>query len=1419
MMKIGKIFLSIVSAIICLNIIACSNSGSSSPTFQVNALQPHYDLFNIFSDYKSMDEAFNGLNDTAFNSAMASILRDTPMDSLKDVLYLLDDLLANQNTYDTIAHLRDILYLTINQDDYDQNDTTAYHDGLFSYMDKLSASNAQIGDSVSPIIRKLIAYLNVTNATPEQKNAVMNELLYAIEEDQYDNNPDAQNLGTMIPKVMEAVGKLLLRNNMYMYLDSGGDLITDNALIDPASDTNTYLGNTVEGIDQLISSINTLATQDEAARTALYDVLREAGKVTYENANGKLLKDILLELMVNMSDYFIAGGSKFTSDYYKDDGTGAGIYVNAELRSTVRELWPVLQLLMIRSKATSDPADKVDYSIFKDDDGRSPLEVISMGLAKLKDAGIDLSTYTVEDSLKKMIQYNGYGQVRGAGETSYLDHLLFTLAVAYNLGYKTRLSDAGEPAENYERGHGIATNGIVTINDAMFNLTTNEILGLNAYELALDVRADLGGLVSRCSSYFTKAQRTSHPFYLGYDYPAFFMLPSSIAGDAGIPNGGDVAISGVPTNETGVDGTKDDYRTYFPKVANGIGEMNTAAVMMGMIARICWEGEGPYYSTYNSTTAGNVTTYYRPNGAIYARVTKPDANNADTWTFDYPVDSSCKMDVEDPLSSGQRENRYREIVYTDYFLAKVGFSDLYCPPPVNITNNGTNYVEGPTGGDKYKLKPDVNFNSDRAMFWEKIREKSAARECATQEEAIFRNLQWLFNEKKFVFCIPMGLEVMGFNTAVYLMVESNGLAGFGKARKGIDPSAPADASKGNGFWLKKGDEGTDLLTSAELTRRGMTVNYGDSYELGDMRVMLFCRNDGLDFITTVWENIIGYGHLLPDILSQNFDPVPLLGFMEYGATLASGSTDIGNASSAIWASRNKLVPVMIASLGMLHERSYYKKATSGNNYNYASTDHKYPLRTVIDGLIMPLVKPHMRRVMDSASPSTTGGGARWVPRINSSTDTGTIGTANIFLTPAAVDDTLDLRPRATLRTLTSLLTENQVGYRNGLIPLLAETSTISKVLALLQAVAANPTLADSRVKLFKGLEQVITAVKASKNTLITRQEAGNATPGDITDDNWTMMNYTNTEKWLFVKRAASYDPTEYVDLDVDNILDELVGMKDTINTAADGDFNVSNPATWNPELWTLTTPGKGLLGYFNRRTASTVANAFYTNHFPNAQWNWNNYEKLMAGMVNLLSNEGPNGTSYYIMDDVISLMDKFLSRVSGTDAELKGLRHTLGVFCTRYVDTNSDGVQDRWVTNPDLWHVIRVHLPFIVRNFNNHYDDLMLMAYSALQEGGIVPFLLHALKTHYGWEYVINDFYNFLADPFIVDWYAQPNLLHDLSDLVIQIADMLGQDWYTRMIFFGAGSYSSPLDNLVDGYTAEDMEFNPYRTMGKLFSR
>ena len=99
---------------------------------------------------------------------------------------------------------------------------------------------------------------------------------------------------------------------------------------------------------------------------------------------------------------------------------------------------------------------------------------------------------------------------------------------------------------NHGYGHGEATGGIITTNDSMYSLSNgiSSPGGLHhAYGLALANRVEQADHMGSSNSSFKApgaGEDMSSKFYMGRDYPTMLLLPSTCAGDSGIPNGGRV---------------------------------------------------------------------------------------------------------------------------------------------------------------------------------------------------------------------------------------------------------------------------------------------------------------------------------------------------------------------------------------------------------------------------------------------------------------------------------------------------------------------------------------------------------------------------------------------------------------------------------------------------------------------------------------------------------------------------------------------------------------------------------------------------------------------------------------------------------------------------------------------------------------
>ena len=430
------------------------------------------------------------------------------------------------------------------------------------------------------------------------------------------------------------------------------------------------------------------------------------------------------------------------------------------------------------------------------DKDKYPLETL---LSNVKKIYADWDNAPIKESIYDLLRFDAYGRDRqtdaNAYQASHLEHLLYVGAISGNNGFahRTNANEISDPDGNEgtdddntieanmrRHGHGESV-GYMTLNDSLFSLGASRdgTMGANlgTFELAFDGSGINKGQdrVFRRSTYFANANRDNYKFQFSWDYPVLQFLSGACVGDAGVTNNDPdhLALNGGNLN-----GDSDpDTNAYIPYSANGTFMRDLSSWSFGWVIRACWEGEGPYYTTQGATVSGNVYTYYRPDGSIYANVVKTDPGDASTWTYVYPVDPSASYDKADP-ASGQRFNRYKYQWNTDYYMMR--------------GENNTNYVPKDNDGN---TEPDSSTDPQYRTYTEVVPEQSADRECVSHEEAIFRNFQWMLNEKKIVMVIPLWLRASfcgEIESCLYQIMEGNGLSGLSNARK----------FRGNGVWAK-----------------------------------------------------------------------------------------------------------------------------------------------------------------------------------------------------------------------------------------------------------------------------------------------------------------------------------------------------------------------------------------------------------------------------------------------------------------------------------------------------------------------------------------------------------------------------------------------------------------------------------------
>jgi len=1281
--------------------------------------EPDFKLFEILDPYPALKDSLSSVNQHEVNLLLASAVNHNIEES--KILFSIFPQIVDP-LVDTIGELNAILYRIINQNNLDDNlENINYSQNFYSFLDDFFKEYFETSTDIIQIMQKTIAYLLDTQGDDiEDKIAILIDFL---------TDEDGQTLSSIIPLLQEGLSKILIKDK--------GELL--------ANGVKTDLGQAVKGFDTLLMGFNEVFTGDEKARDAFIEFLYSTGDVFSASINNKKASDVLKDLLVNVEKYSVEGGNIYdnNSDYNNDNN---GIYVNSGFINGTRELWPSFVELFIKAKGNWEPAEMPDYSkIYDPENGESIMEYLTHQFYQMKlTAGIDLndklSDYGkggIEESLLRMIEYNAYGEKRTEAnyKVSYLDHLLYTLTSAYDFGYFTRNSSNGEPYTNHGYGHGRRTGGVITLNDTLYSMTTGQKVDAmnnihNAYSLALAHRTTQGDYIFRSSEPFTRSEANNYKYYMGYDFPALNLLNGFSVGDAGLPNGGkhvekvkrDSGIKDISSISDSTNG--EDNRTYYPKVGNGFGELNTSRWVVGWIARTCWEGEGPYYSTNTPSdkpetteidvngdgTKETVNIYYLPSGEIYAYVYKENSNDSSTWKYFYPTNNKDKEDKSSNKWENlyQRTNRYQSVWHSDYFLFKSDYSDGDAQTKYYAMDS----VAGSTGEDKYLMLKYRNkrvvadgatSNAGALWYYEKIQETDSKRECASQEEAMFRNYQWLMFEKKIVFTIPMRSyvhqTVLGINinvdSAIMNIIEANGIQGVANAHKGPQ----------NGVWNIKGDEGLDI----GIPQKNTNINYGNSFEPGDSRVIVFMKEDG-DYATsfdasgdrvdmaTIFNNILGGNHVLPDIVGQNLAPISNMAFLS-NQEIKSDSDIIGNTDSDIWKTRNKLFPIILALVSNLHRNTYYETDLTPNSHSYNFTgNHKYPVKLLRD-LIFMVGQPLIRHF------DTNGG--RWVPRMNN--EKGFPSDTAFF---AHSGQGVDYRPKEDLKSVISILSEDKYGKSDGLIPLISQTKMVTTLLNFLQMLGQDEGVyADTdktspdylqwgaRRKIFYGMEQLLTSVKTTQGVASARGYF------DIDHPLWFFEKFEN-------------------DLDLDVVLNEIIGSK-TLN--------------------------KGIYLFVNSR--------------PNKA-DWENFNFAIDAMSALFSDKSKYGNEYKILENIINIATNILTGFKANSEQLIALRHSIAMTMTYYDKENNE-----WIQTTELQSILTDLLPKILLAYKGNYKSVLISLKAMSKNEGLLEYFLKNIKTNEKSEEIIKEIYEFLSSDMISN--KESVFWHDMSQLMADLAKML----------------------------------------------
>lgn len=1306
-----------------------SDNDEEKVLFQENS--ENFKILEVFDGWGALEEIWDSIDGNGVNEHLTRISNEKKEDFVT-FSYAAGKILTDPELIPLLlgTDIRNIIGHLIDPSEYYRKtpanigafyteDGQVYASDFYALLDKLWEGDHRPGDQqIIDILEKVIAQIRDGKTNLEIKED-MQELIDDILDDDFDD--DFKDLS-------ELIGKLLIQADYPIWVDETGRLLKREE-IDPsnANHKNLDMGNAVKGVHSLVKWMNAML-QNPETNTLFKETARETAKL-FDPASNSDNADKVRQLLINLEDISTREGATYTNTHAQYgslyNANNNEIYTDSELGILLRELQPNLVQLVSRTDR------KISLTGYDGPPEEEGVYLLREFVNLLKGSGFDPDSMDIENSLRVMLQYDMWGKDRLTGDgwpVSLFESTLYLTFLANNLGWKDGGSEAGsgmyttdieaiDPRRDH--GHGEHT-GYMTINDSLSfgHFNKMEVLGvahLGIHDLALQ-ESD-GEHLYRSINEFNIAEKDNYRFYFNQNYPITQAMAGFSLGDVGSPDGGN-PDGYTPQELANPAGLLNTYRAYN---GNGYSDNDQASFTISWISRTCFNGEGPYY--YKKPDAATVSingetyhTYLRPNGKVYAYV------NHSTQHYLYPAEDGDVIDTELPRISingedkYQRENRYKSVWKTDYYMMQ---RELYWLGNLFPTGNKRQYTVSNETDNLTLVELTDSDAAGSLTYHESIPEDFTGRACNSPEEAFFKNYQWTENEKKIVILLPMFMNMTNSLSALnldalssfldlgegiaFMAMEVNGWSGISNLRK----------FGGNHIWAKKGTNGRSTIP-------------------GDYRFELVGSIGGpstmLADIDSIYEDILGTGTGMPPAVCHNLPALYRMAFpLSPEIERAPGITDKILASTdfevgdEIWEKRNVLTPVIFALTAAAHQQTAdFDPATRGLNSG---------LRTMLTALT-PLLKPLVYyQKNDGAYPRET-----WKPRIRGENygyytgDPYLMSSDDIYRNDNSIDRQWfgSWVERAhyqapEVKTLLNILIDSDLTVpekrMDGLLPLLLEQKTLTNIVKLLMS-DTNDTN-----DLYFALEQILTSIKFTKAEAVV-----------INEGIYKDIQYPD---WMFATGIATGNFGEFTEFE--NVRDEDIILDKSL------DKIIGHRSLAEHE-------GYGLTDYVATQNAE----------------NWTEFYEDMNTLEDFLFPQ----SAYSLLESTLELSDAIFARDSVySDAELKALLYSVGKLFTYY-----DATANKWVIQgdegfKDIYNILKLRLPAIHEivkdETGDNYAALLSINAEALKENGMVDLILDTASTDDGAENILMDLYAFLGDDITQQqaplWSTLSKLLTDMA--------------------------------------------------------
>ncbi|XDD51231.1 hypothetical protein AB3N59_05540 [Leptospira sp. WS92.C1] len=438
---------------------------------------------------------------------------------------------------------------------------------------------------------------------------------------------------------------------------------------------------------------------------------------------------------------------------------------------------------------------------------------------------------------------------------------------------------------------------------------------------------------------------------------------------------------------------------------------------LNWVKRVTYGGYGPYYNKNRRDGAGN---FLSPDGTI-------TRNN----------------DLSETLFRPTWQTRRYEI-------------QLNLPAP-----NNTKHV-----GLRGNVQNAANVPNTFYTITE-IPKADAQRAVDSDEEAFYKNLQWLLYEKRFVAVLPVRAKLtatVAFEEALFITAIGNGLVGMLNLKPNCNPTACATD---NGRWTIDNTNYVKAYNSAGTDLAYLSNTPADSVML--LEGWGFGADGQQAFQVTfvypaLWSLIVPspdliYG-MLPPVISRNVPVLERLGF-------TTSDKVIPDQVNANWEKRNTLTPMVVA-LGKALDDQVSGQTTAGFKNPY----------TLLANLAEIFSRPLVFFGPDTTATFPTNGAPPSFTQIR------IIGMADGFRNPIA--STMEYFPLTNLgtqeyRTLISVLSENTRRFQDGVLNLIGKTQLLTGFVQFLGQLG-EPANVNVKTKVFNGLKLVLGEMKFTSET-------------------------------------------------------------------------------------------------------------------------------------------------------------------------------------------------------------------------------------------------------------------------------------------------------------------------------------------------